>query len=138
MKKKLLWAVAALLALTVTVLIAAWPHYLPVERMRGELPPDESFEEMVKRAEQIVLSDVKAVKQGPDYASPIIGTDSVYREPTQRITLEVVKVYKGDVAQGQRVTLFQGSVGVTRSIQGYPWPVFRINENDPVYKRGEQ
>jgi hypothetical protein len=29
MNRKLLWAVVALLALTVTVLIAAWPRYLP-------------------------------------------------------------------------------------------------------------
>src|SRR3972149_5224589 len=29
MKKKILWVVLALLALTVTLLIAAWPHYLP-------------------------------------------------------------------------------------------------------------
>ena len=36
MKKKLFWAVVALLALTVTVLIAAWPRYLPVIRMHGE------------------------------------------------------------------------------------------------------
>jgi len=139
MKKKLYWAVVALLALTVTVLIAAWPRYLPVERMHGEPDERRSFEEMINRAELIVLADVKAIKQGPDYLAPV-GIDSVNRDPTQRVTLEVVEVYKGDVPQGQTVTLYQEGVGVTRSrsIQDHPWPVFRINENDPVYERGER
>jgi len=137
MKKKLLWAVVALLVLTVTVLIAAWPRYLPVERMHGEPGERRSFEEMINRAELIVLADVKAIKQGPDYLAPV-GIDSVNRAPTQRITLEVVEVYKGDIAQGQTVTLYQEGVGVTWSIQDHPWPVFRINENDPVYERGER
>lgn len=134
MKKKLFWVVVALLALTATVLIAAWPRYLPIERMHGEPPEFGSFEEIVDRAELIVLADVKAVQQGPDYVSPIIGTSSTAHYPTQRITLEVVEVYKGDVALGQTVTLYQEGVGVTRS----PWPVFRINENDPVYERDER
>ena len=34
MKKKLLWAVVALLGIAVAVLIAAWPRYLPVETMQ--------------------------------------------------------------------------------------------------------
>ena len=118
MKKKILWMAVALLALTVTVLIAAWPRYLPIERMHGD-PDWLTFEEMVERAELIVLADVKAVKQGPDYVSPIIGTSSTEHYPTQRITLEVVKVYKGDLAQGQTVTLYQEGVGVTRSIQSH-------------------
>ena len=136
MKKKVLWAVAALLVLAIAWRLS-WPRFLPVDRMHGD-PEGLTFEDMVNRSELIVLADVEAVKQGPDYVAPIIGTDSVYREPTQRVTLEVVKVYKGDVAQGQSVTLFQGSVGVTWSIQDHPWPVFRINENDPVYERGER
>src|SRR3990172_10847281 len=117
MKKKILWMAVALLALTVTDLIAAWPRYLPIERMHGD-PDWLTFEEMVERAELIVLADVKAVKQGPDYVSPIIGTSSTEHYPTQRITLEVVKVYKGDLAQGQTMTLYQEGVGVTQSIQG--------------------
>jgi hypothetical protein len=137
MKRKLLWAIVALLMLAIAWRLS-WPRFLPVERMYGEPQLPESFEEMVNRAELIVLTDIKSVKQGPDYLAPIVGTDSVYHEPNQRVTLEVVKVYKGDVTPGQSVTLFQGSVGVTRSIQDHPWPVFRINENDPVYKRGER
>jgi hypothetical protein len=137
MNKKLLWVIVVLLILA-TAWRLSWPRFLPVERMYGEPQLPESFKEMVSRAELIVLADIKSVKQGPNYLAPIIGTDSIYREPTQRITLEAVKVYKGNVAQGQSLTLFQGSVGVTRSIQDRPWPVFRINENDPVYKRGER
>lgn len=134
MKKKTVWIAVALLALTVTILIGAWPRYLPIERMHGDPDGLGSFEEMVNRAELIVLADVKAVQQGPDYVSPIIGTSSTEHYPTQRITLEVVEVYKGGAAQGQTVTLYQEGVGVTRS----PWPVFTINENDPVYERGER
>ena len=134
MRKKLLWAVVALLALTMTVLIAAWPRYLPVASMHGDPPPRESFEEMVNRAELIVLADVKTVKQGPDFVSPI-SPGSVYRVPTQRVTLEAVKVYKGEVAPGQMLTLYQDGVGVT-------WfgivQFFMINENDPVYEPGER
>ena len=138
MKRKLFWAEIALLAFTVTVLIAAWPRFLPVIRMHGEPDHLESFEEMVNRAELIVLAEIKSVKQGPDYVSPIIGTSSFAHYPTQRITLEVVKIYKGEVAQGQSVTLYQEGVGVTWSIQDHPWPVFWINENDPIYERGER
>ena len=120
MKKRIRWAVAASLTIIVSVLIAAWPRYLPMERMHGDPDGLGSFEEMVNRAELIVLVDIKSVKQGPDYVSPIIGTSSTERYPTQRITLEVVKVYRGDAAQGQTVTLCQEGVGVTRSIQGGP------------------
>ena len=124
MKKKLLWAVVALLGITVAVLIAAWPRNLPVETTHGEPPQFSSFEEIVDRAELIVLADVKAVKQGPDYVSPIIGESTVWRVPTQRVTLEVVKVYEGNAAPGKTLTLYQEDVGVTRSNQ-FPWPVFR-------------
>jgi hypothetical protein len=137
MKKKPIWVGAALLALGVVALIATWPRYLPIERMHGEPEGFSSFEEMVHRAELIVLADVKAVKQGPDYVSPIIGTSATEHYPTQRVTLEAAKVYKGDAVPGQTLTLYQEGVGVTRSIQ-FPWPVFRINENDPVYERGER
>jgi hypothetical protein len=136
MKKKILWAVVVLLMLAAAWRLS-WPRFLPVERMHGDPELPGSFEELVNRAELIVLADIKSVKQGPDYLAPI-GTDSVYREPTQRVSLEVVKVYKGDVAGSNMLTLFQGSVGVTWSIQDHPWPVFRINESDPVYKRGER
>ena len=134
MKKKLLWAVVALLALIVTVLIAAWPRYLPVMRLHGDLWPRESFEKMVNLAELIVLADITSVKQGPDWVSPA-GPPHVTRVPTQRVTLEVVKVYQGDAAPGQTLTLYQGHVGVTWS---GPLPFFMINENDPVYERGER
>ena len=139
MKKKLLWTIVALLALAVVVLIATWPRYLPIIRMHGEPPEFRSFEEMVNRAELIVLADIKSVKQGPDYVSPIIGTSSTEHYPTQRITLEVVKIYKGEVAQGQTVTLYQEGVGVTWSRDhAGGLPHFIINENDPVYERGER
>jgi len=135
MKKKVLWAVAALLALTVTVLIAAWPRYLPVMRFLGDAPPREAFEEMVNLAELILLADVKSVKQGPDYVVRFEGTTDVDRVPTQRVTLEVIKVYRGQAAPGQMLTLWQYAVGVTWS--GIA-PGFMINEDDPVYERGER
>jgi hypothetical protein len=136
MKKKVFWAGVVLLLLA-TVWRLSWPRFLPVMHLHGDPPQRESFEEMVNRAELIVLADVKAVKQGSDYIAPIVGTDSFYRIPTQRVTLEVVKLYKGDVSQGQRATLYQGGVGITRLYQ-FPFPALQINENDPVYERGER
>lgn len=135
MKKKILWAGVALLALTVTVLIAAWPRYLPVMRFLGDAPPREAFEEMVNLAELIVLADVKSVKQGPNYVVRFEGTTDVDRVPTQRVTLEVIKVYRGQAAPGQMLTLWQYAVGVTWSGMA---PGFMISEDDPVYERGEQ
>src|SRR3990172_4580066 len=126
MKKKLLWTVVAPFALTVTVLIAAWPRYLPVMRLHGDPTPREFFEEMVNRADLIVLADVKSVKQGPDFVSSTGYHEPAHvdRVPTQRVMLNVVKVY-------------QGYVGVTWSGK-WRLPFFMIDENDPVYKRGER
>ena len=138
MKKKLLWVVVAVFVLTVTVLIVAGPRFLSAIVTHGDPPPPrESFEEMVNHAELIVLTDVKSVKKGPDWVVPTGHPDSVDRVVTRRITLEVVKVYKGDVSQGQILTLVQWNDGITRSYQ-FPIPAFQINENDPIYKRGEQ
>ncbi|HLE89782.1 MAG TPA: hypothetical protein VI753_01430, partial [Anaerolineales bacterium] len=139
MKKKFFWAIVALLALTVTVLIAAWPRYLPVMRLHGDPTPREFFEEMVNRADLIVLADVKSVKQGPDFVSSTGYQEPAHvdRVPTQRVMLNVVKVYQGDAAPGQTLTLYQGYVGVTWSGK-LPLPFFMIDENDPVYKRGER
>ena len=139
MKKKLFWVGVALFALTVTVLVAAWPRYLPVMRLHGDPPPRESFEEMVNQADLIVLADVKSVKQGPDFVSSIGDQEPAHvgRVPTQRVTLDVVKVYQGDAAPGQTLTLFQGYVGVTWT-GNLQLPFFMIDENDPIYKRGER
>jgi len=136
-KKKLFWAVVVLLVLA-TAWRLSWPRFLPVIAMHGDPLPRETFEEMVNHAELIVLADVKSVKDGPDWVVPSEHPgESFHRTPTQRITLEVVKVYNGDVPHGQIVTLYQGEVGVTRFYQ-FPFPAFQINENDPVYKRGER
>ena len=138
MKKKLLWVVVALFALTGTLLIAAWPRYLPVMRLHGDTPPRESFEEAVNQADLIVLADVKSVKQGPDF---VLSSDQepahVGRVPTQRVTLNVVKVYQGDAAPGQTLILYQGYVGVTW-VGKFQLPFFMIDENDPIYGRGER
>jgi len=138
-KKKLLWTVVAPFALTVTVLIAAWPRYLPVMRLHGDASPREFFEEMVNQADLIVLADVKSVKQGPDFVSSTSDQEPTHvgRVPTQRVTLDVVKVYQGDAAPGQTLTLYQGYVGVTW-VGKLPLPFFMIDENDPVYERGER
>jgi len=137
MKKKLLWIVMVLLLLA-TAWRLSWPRFLPVIVMHGDPLPRESFEEMVNRAELIVLADVRSVKKGPDWVVPSEHPgESVHRGLTQRIKLEVVKVYKGDVAESNMLTLYQCCTGITRFYQ-FPFPAFQINENDPVYKRGEQ
>ena len=92
---------------------------------------------MVNLADLIILADVKSVKQGPDWVVPIEPPDFIDRQPTQRITLEVVKVYKGDAAESKTLTLQQFHTGIIRFYQ-FPLPAFQVNENDPVYKRGER
>jgi len=136
MKKKLLWAVVVLLLLA-TVWRLSWPRFLPVIAVHGDPAPRESFEEMVNRADLIVLADVKSVKQGPDFVSSSDQEPAhVGRVPTQRVTLDVVKVYQGDAAPNQTLTLYQGYVGVTWT-GNLQLPFFMIDENDPVYRRGE-
>lgn len=140
MKKKILWAVIVLLLLAAAWRLS-WPRFLPVLRPHGDLVPRESFEEMVNRAELIVLADVKSVKQGPDWVVPIEPPDFIDREPTQRITLEVVKVYKGDVAESNMLTLFQCCTGITTTVTRFfhfGFPAFQSDENNPVYSRGER
>ena len=141
MKKKVLWAVVILLVLAAAWRLS-WPRFLPVLRFLGDPPPRESFEEMVNRAELIVLADVKSVKQGPDWVVPSgYPGESFDRMPTQRITLEVVKVYKGDVAESNMLTLFQCCTGITTSITRFfhfGFPAFQSDENNPVYSRGER
>jgi len=137
-KRKLFWAVVVLLLLA-TAWRLSWPRFLPVMRLHGDAPPREFFEEMVNQADLIVLADVKSVKQGPDFVSSTGDQEPAHvgRVPTQRVTLNVVKVYQGDAAPGQTLTLYQGYVGVTWSGK-LPLPFFMIDENDPVYKRGER
>jgi len=137
MKKKLLWIVVVLLLLA-TAWRLSWPRFLPVIAVHGDPAPRESFEEMVNRAELIVLADVKSVKQGPDFVSSSDQEPAhVGRVPTQRVNLDVVKVYQGDAAPGQTLTLYQGYVGVTW-VGKLQLPFFMIDENDPIYERGER
>jgi len=110
---------------------------VPVMFWHGDPGEDwpQSFEEAVPRAELVVLADVVSVKQGPDW----VGNPEVNdRHPTQRITLHVVKAYKGTVGQGEDLVLFQGGNGLYQGHISVQEQVLMVNENDPLYQAGER
>jgi hypothetical protein len=96
------------------------------------------------RAQSIVLAKVVSVRRGDDIVTQQSGEpDGVDRIPTQRITVEVVKAYKGPVAAGQELTLFQtgGTVLPPAPAEGHH-ATTRVQqlvlEGDPRYEADEQ
>jgi hypothetical protein len=90
----------------------------------------------------IVLGEVVAVRPGPDIVTKQPNEPSGQdRIPTRRITLRVVKAYKGTAAVGGRITLFQTGGAALPNDKG---KTTRSNvaqvvlEGDPVYKAGQQ
>ena len=106
----------------------------------------KSLREARERAQSIVLAEVVSVAAGPDIVSKVPAEpNGEARLPTQRITVSVLKSYKGSATAGQQLTLFQ--TGGTRQntapmiVNGKELPSNVqqvILEGDPQYQVGEQ
>lgn len=85
------------------------------------------------RASVIVLAEVASVARGTDIVTPLQKEPkSEKRLPTQRITLNVLKVYRGQVTPGQRVTLRQTGGNTDNS------SVSHFARENPQYRQGER
>lgn len=105
----------------------------------------KSLKEAHAIAKTIVLAEVIAVEQGDDLVVPVDGElNDEDRVPTQRVTLNVIKSYKGGDKTIDTVTLFQtGGVQTQvptsdngKELESNAAQV--ILEGDPLYVIGEQ
>lgn len=97
-----------------------------------------SMAQAQSRADQIVLAEVVSVRAGADIVTAQAGEpDGVDRIPTQRVTVRVLKSYKGTAQAGQQLTLFQtgGVVSTAKAGDSHPRLVL---DGDPFYVKGEQ
>lgn len=101
--------------------------------------------EVRDRAKSIVLAEVVSTSRGQDIVTKEAGEPGgVDRIPTSRITVKVIKSYKGGATAGQQVTLFQ--TGGTRTLPAAPAQGKSgqtnvqqfVLEGDPQYAAGEQ
>ncbi len=68
----------------------------------------KSLKEARAMAKSIALVEVTAVEQGEDLVEPVKGEpNDEDRIPTQRVTVKVIKAYKGGFKADEVVTLFQ-------------------------------
>ncbi len=115
MRTRFLWVVIAVLALTLVGQVVVYRRQPAVlaHAVWGFQP--KTLAEACDKAEVIARVRVESVVQGPDDVVPAPGEPSGEdRLPTQRVTLRVLKSYKGTVADGQALTLTQ--TGGTKAI----------------------
>ncbi len=105
----------------------------------------KNFAEAKNRAKHIVLAEVVNVERGEDIVTKVEGEpNGEDRLPTQKVTLKVVKGYKGN-ARDTMITLFQTGGEVQNPpppAEGEKPPSVEGSEvifaGDPLYKVGEQ
>lgn len=91
-----------------------------------------------QRAEQIVHIQVMSVHAGPDIITPAPGEPGgVDRIPTQRVTVKVLRSFKGTARAGDQLTIFQTGGVVSTAKPGDDHPRTFI-AGDPFYAAGEQ
>ena len=105
----------------------------------------KNADELRARAQSIVLARVQSVSAGPDIVTPQAGEpDGLDRIPTRRVTVEVLKQYKGAGTPGQTLTLFQtgGTVEPAAPAKGTKNAMTKVQqvvlEGDPAYRAGEE
>lgn len=105
----------------------------------------KSLKEAHAIAKTIVLAEVIAVEQGDDLVVPVDGElNDEDRVPTQRVTLNVIKSYKGGDKTIDTVTLFQTGGVQTQAPTSDNGKELESNaaqvilEGDPLYVIGEQ
>lgn len=92
-----------------------------------------TFQEGRDRAPLIILAEVRSVTRGADLVTVLPEEPKLEKHlPTQRITLNVLKVYRGQATPGQQVTLYQTG-GIT---DDYPKP--RFAKDNPRYQSSQR
>jgi len=90
------------------------------------------------KAEQVVQVTVVSVAAGPDIVTPAKGEpDGVDRIPTQRVTVSVLRAFKGSAKVGDQLTVFQTGGVVSTAVPGDTHPRMVV-DGDPFYAAGEQ
>ncbi len=105
----------------------------------------KNFAEAKNRAQRIILAEVVNVERGEDIVTKAeFEPNGEDRLPTQKVTLKVIKGYKGN-GRGDAITLFQTGGEVENPpppAEGEKPPMVEGTEvifaGDPLYKVGEQ
>ena len=104
----------------------------------------KTSQELDARAQSIVLARVVSVTAGPDIVTKQPQEPAgVDRIPTRRITVEVLKPYKGSATAGEQLTLFQTGGAVlppapSKGTAAQTHVQQLVLDGDPVYRTGEQ
>jgi hypothetical protein len=128
------WAGIAVLVLALVGQFMAYRSANPVavHHASWDFKP-QSFEEVVNKAKNIVAVEVVSVAAGPDLVVPAKDLpNNEDRIPTQHITARVVVKDKGEVQEGQEITIFRtgGTLGEVSLPAGPP------RSGPPDEKRG--
>ncbi len=145
MRTRIWWSVALLLVAGLVGQIAFYWSQRPDTIMHASWRAHpKTLGEARRLAKSIVLANVVDVQPGQDLVTSAAAEPSGEdRIPTQMITLEIVKAYKGSYRAGQQVKLFQTG-GVLVSASGDNEEAMQtagrrfIIEGDPLYRAGEQ
>lgn len=146
MKTRLGWILIGVLSLALVGQVVAYRLQTPASTMRASWTfRPKTLAEARGKATAIVLAEVVTAERGEDLVAPAKGEpNDEDRIPTQRITLKVLKGYKGAAKSGQTLTLFQtgGTVAQAPSRQAGKQPLTTVQqvilEGDPLYRQGEQ
>ena len=94
-----------------------------------------TLQEARDQTQLIVLATVVTVDRGEDIVVPVKGLppNNEDRMPTQRITVQIAKVYRGQATVGQTISLYQ--TGGTTDDKHL---VSAFSEDDPPYQPGER
>jgi hypothetical protein len=140
-----LLAVSAALAVGVVGQVANYRGHPPTATLKASWSfHPQTVTEARSRAQSIVLGQVVSVQQGNDIVTQQPGEPGgVDRIPTRRITVKVLKTYKGTAQNGTDLTLFQtgGSVlpaAPAKGQQATTHVMQVVLEGDPGYRVGEQ
>jgi hypothetical protein len=146
MKTRLWWAMTLVLTLLFGgQLVANQLRPAPTLHASWAFQP-KNMREARDKAQSIVLAEVVAVAPGDDIVTAAPGeSNNEDRIPTQKITMRVIKSYKGDAKAEQQLTLFQTGGTVVAPVEvaeGQKPPLGTlpqvILEGDPLYQAGEQ
>lgn len=108
MRTRFLWVVITVLTLTLVGQVVVYRRQPAMVAHASWGFQPKTLEEACDKAEVIARVQVQSVVQGPDDVVPVPGEPSGEdRLPTQRVTLRVLKSYKGTVTNGETLTLTQ-------------------------------
>ncbi len=128
MKTRSIWMAVGVLAIALVGQIATYRLDAPASKFHASwVFHPNSLAEARGKAKSIVLAEVVSIERGEDLVVPAkYEPNGEDRMQTQRITVKVLKGYKGVPQHGEALTIFRTG-GLQNSLEG-----------DPPYKRGEK